>query len=298
MIIVIAGPTGVGKTELSLELAKHYDCEIISGDSMQVYRGMDIGTAKVSPFEKAQVPHHLIDTVEVEEEYSVANYQTDARRAIKNIKAKGKTPMIVGGSGFYIKAALHDFTFDDTKRDPGFAKGFKNWDNHTLYEHLKEYDARSAASIHPNNRLRVLQALQRAYEGNRKSAHQTGHTPLYDYVLIVLSMPRKTLYERIESRVEQMMDQGLLEEARMLYQMPLSKTAREAISYKELFKHFQGEWCLDESVEQIKTNTRRLAKRQFTYFYNQFEFNEIDVSNQDLSARIKQAKKVIDHSNQ
>lgn len=298
MIIVIGGPTGVGKTELSLALAKKYDCEIISADSMQVYKGMDIGTAKATKDERGVVVHHLLDIVRVEEEFSVAEYQESARAAIDDIISRGKTPMFVGGSGFYIKAALHDFTFENTRRDEAFEAAHAHYDNQTLHRMLEGTDPRSASTIHPNNRVRVLQALRRAREGNPKSAHTSGDKPLYDYSLIVLEMPRQALYRRIEQRVDAMIERGLIEEAKALHSKPLSKTAYRAIGYKELYRYFEGVDRYAEAIDNIKTNTRRLAKRQYTYFYNQFNYRALSVHQNALITILDKASRIVDASPQ
>ncbi len=278
MIVVIAGPTGVGKTELSLKIAEHYRTDIISGDSMQVYKGLDIGTAKVSPADQERITHHMIDVLEPTEPFSVAFYQRQVRLLIETLKKEEKLPLIVGGTGFYIKSVLHDYEFEESARDFDFEAAHDETDNETLYEMLKELDIEAARNLHPNNRRRVLHALKRAKAGNPIGKHYKKDEKRYDYLLIVLSMKRATLYERIDARVDAMFDAGLLEEARALYDMDASYTAENAIGYKEIFGYFNGEYSLEAAKELIKRNTRRFAKRQFTYFRRQFDAVTIDVT--------------------
>ena len=296
MVVVIAGPTGVGKTALSIEVAKHYDTEIISGDSMQVYKTLDIGTAKVTAEEADGIPHHMIDILSPEEPFSVAMYQREVRALIKRFEDKGKLPLIVGGTGFYIKSVLHDFDFDGSVRDEDYDRRYRDLDNKTLHERLKAKDPKSADTIHQNNRKRVLQALIRAEEGTPKSARTEGETPLYDYCLIVLRMERTTLYERINQRVDAMIQAGLLKEARALYEKGPSSTAAQAIGYKELFEYFEGHVTLETAIETIKRNTRRYAKRQYTYFFNQFDPHVIDVDGKDIKTISSEAISIIDRA--
>ncbi len=277
MIVVITGPTGVGKTELSLAVAEHYCTEIISGDAMQVYKGMDIGTAKVNKEERAAIRHHMIDILSPQEAFSVANYQKAVREHIETMYTAGKLPLIVGGTGFYIKSVLHDFDFTDTKRDFTYEKKLEALNDETLHEKLVELDPDAAKTLHPHNRKRVLQALRRAESGQLKSASTNQDKALYDYLIIVLDMEREKLYHRIETRVDAMFAQGLLEEARKIYDENPAYTAANAIGYKELFGYFAGSYDLPEAKRLIKRNTRRYAKRQLTYFRNQFDAKIIDV---------------------
>ncbi|MFW5895041.1 MAG: tRNA (adenosine(37)-N6)-dimethylallyltransferase MiaA [Bacillota bacterium] len=294
MIITIVGPTGVGKTKLSLELAKHFDVEIISGDSMQIYKGMDIGTAKIDPISREKVPHHMIDIITPDTSFSVADYQTKVRGLIKSIESKGKDPLIVGGTGFYIKSVLHDFNFKGTKTSEDFLRRHKDQTPMALYRKLQALDPATAKKVHPHNKKRVLRAIERAEEGAPLSEEKKGDTPLYPYVLMVLYMEREKLYAVINERVDQMFEEGLLDEARALWKKDLAKTAREAIGYKELFEYFDGLVTLDEAKRKIKQNTRRFAKRQMTYFKNQFDPYFIRVDDKPFEEVVETAKQHIE----
>ncbi len=296
MIIVLTGPTGVGKTKLSLALAKHYQTDIISGDSMQIYQGMDIGTAKVSAEDQAQIKHHMIDILPPQEPYSVANFQRDVRAKINDLQKENKKPFIVGGTGFYIKSVLHDFEFDDTKRDFTLEAQYQAYDNESLYQKLQTLDAKTAKKLHPNNRKRILQALSQAKKGQPISEKTNQSQPLYDYIVIVLTLQREKLYETIEKRVDTMFAQGLVKEAQNLYKQNLSYTAKQAIGYQELFAHFDGDYDLKEAKTRIKRNTRRYAKRQLTYFKHQFNAEIIDTTKMDFQALLKKSQSLIDQA--
>jgi len=293
MVVIIAGPTGVGKTKMAVELAKHYNTEIISGDSMQIYKGLDIGTAKVTTSEAQGITHHMIDIIEPTKDYSVAQYQRQVRHLINTFQTKNKRPIIAGGTGYYIKSVLHDFDFSEAHQSTTFEQQFESTNNEALHSYLASLDKASSETMHPNNRKRVLQALYRVMHGKKKSALKEP-APLYDYCLIVLSMDRKTLYERIDQRVDQMMAEGLVEEAKMLYDSTPSTTASKAIGYKELFGYFEGDYDLKEAIRLIKRNTRRYAKRQFTYFNNQFNPHYIDMGKNSFENAFYQAVKIID----
>ncbi len=296
MVVVITGPTGVGKTKLSLEIATHYNTAIISGDSMQIYKGLDIGTAKASKEEQSLIKHHMIDILPPQESFSVALYQKQVRALIEQFKLNNKLPLIVGGTGFYIKSVLHDFNFEASHPDEDFIKKHEPFDRETLYEMLSEKDSEAARLIHPNNKKRVIQALYKTHNTSHHTSTKNGETPLYDYCLIVLRRNRETLYQIINDRVDEMIENGLVQEAKKLYQSHPSLTAQKAIGYKELFEYFDGATTLKESIELIKRNTRRYAKRQFTYFYNQFEPFIIDVDNKSLSTLKNEAIQIIDNN--
>ncbi len=297
MIVVITGPTGVGKTALSIEVAKHFNTEIISGDSMQVYRQMDIGTAKVTEREAEAVSHHMIDILDPSQPYSVAAYQKDVRQLIETFQVNNRLPLIVGGTGFYIKSVLHDFNFDDAFRDDSIDALYENTSNETLHQQLKTLDPPSAKAIHPNNRKRILQALNRAQQGVPKSEQTAQDTVVYPYLLIVLTMDRHKLYERINDRVEAMFDAGLLEEAHALYNRnDLSKTAKQAIGYKECFAHFEGLLSLEDTKALIKKRSRQYAKRQLTYFKHQFDAKVVDVTHMDDAEKFTEIIKLINNA--
>ncbi len=281
MIIVIVGPTGVGKTRVSIELAKRLNTEIISGDSVQVYKGLTIGSAKVTEEEKEGIKHHMIDILNPQESFSVALYQRYVREAIKTIESQGKIPIIVGGTGFYIKSTLHDFNFDQAHRDAHFDVKFESYSNEELHDLLKRRDEKASKLVHPNNRHRVLQSLFRAEQGVKRSEQSNQEKPLYDYRIIGLTMPKEKLYERINQRVEMMFHQGLVEEVKHLYDANIHTQATQAIGYKELYQYFNQEVSLEEAKEAIKKHSRQYAKRQYTYFKNQFNVKWFNV---DLSA--------------
>lgn len=285
-VIVLVGPTAVGKTKLSIDIAKAFNGEIISGDSMQIYKGMNIGTAKITPEEMNGVPHHLIDIKQPDESFSTAEFQQLVRLKIKEIAARGKTPMIVGGTGLYIQSVLYDYTFTDEKSDPAFREEMTLFKQQhgpiKLYEKLKEADPDAAKAIHPNNVRRVIRALEIIHTtGQKISDMQNGHqeVPLYDTAFIGLKMDRELLYERIHQRIDMMLDEGLIEEVSALYQSGLKDCQSvQAIGYKELYAYFQGDCSLDEAIQQLKQNSRRYAKRQFTWFRNKMDVTWFDMT--------------------
>lgn len=280
-IIIIVGPTAVGKTSLSLSLAKAVDGEIISGDSMQIYRNLDIGTAKVSKDEQNGIPHYLIDEVDVATSYAVSDFQKRARFLIEDISSRGKVPIVVGGTGLYIESLLYDVTFggsgenDTAFRDAQEAIAVEKG-NRYLWERLAKVDPTAAEKIHFNNRRRVIRALEVYHvTGQPFSSYQSERQEkelLYDAKIIGLTTDREKLYQRINLRVEQMVEAGLIEEARWLHQQPLSDAqASRGIGYKELFPYFENEASLQEAKEAIQQNSRRYAKRQLTWFKNRLE---------------------------
>ncbi|MBB4074119.1 tRNA dimethylallyltransferase [Anoxybacillus voinovskiensis] len=275
-LVVLIGPTAVGKTKMSIELAKRLDAEIISGDSMQIYRGMDIGTAKIMPAEMQGIPHHLIDIKDPEDSFSVAEFQQLVRPLIREITRRGKLPMIVGGTGLYIQSVLYDYQFTDAPSDEGYRQKLRKLvEEHgemALFNMLKAVDEESAARIHPRNVRRVIRALEIYHcTGKTMSEWQKTQTPelLYDVAIIGLTMEREQLYRRINERVEQMIANGLLDEVKALYDRGLSDCQSiQAIGYKELYAYFAGTISLEEAIEQLKQNSRRYAKRQLTWFRN------------------------------
>ena len=279
MIICIVGPTGVGKTKLSIELAKKLNGEIINADSTQVYKGMDIATAKVTEKEKENIPHHLFDLKNIDEDYTVFDYQKDCREKIEEIKKKGKTPIIVGGTGLYIKAALYDYKFEEEK----ITKDYSKYSTEELYERLLAIDNKT--TIHPNNRKRIERALN-YYENNTEllSSKQKTNELLYNVLFIGLTTSREILYERINKRVDLMLENGLMDEAKRIYETNIrSKAVLTPIGYKELFEYFDGNKSLDESIELIKQRSRRYAKRQYTWNNHQIPVNwfNVDFNNFD-----------------
>ena len=261
-IIVIVGPTGVGKTKLSVELAKKLNGEIINADSMQVYKSLDIGTAKIKEEEKEGIPHYLFNIKNVSDMYTIFDYQIDARKTINDILNRGKTPILVGGSGLYIRAALYDYKldFEDKKKD------YSMYSNQELLNMCISIDTN--CNIHLNNRKRLERFLDKA-ENNSEIVNDS--KPIYDFTMIGLTTDRDNLYNIINKRVDKMMDEGLLNEVRFMYDNNIkSKSIMTGIGYKELYDYFDGNISLEEAVELIKKNSRHLAKRQYTFFNNQF----------------------------
>lgn len=276
MIIVITGPTGVGKTKLSVSLAKKINAEVINADSMQVYKGLDIATAKIKEEEKEGVVHHLFDIAEVNDNYTVYDYQRDCRRKIEEITSRGKNIIIVGGTGLYIKSALYNYEFNEENN----TYDFSNMSNSEILNKIKEYD--EDIDIHVNNRQRLERALTKVMNGTVNSLK--GNQKLYDFKMIGLTLDRDLLYKRIDSRVDTMVRDGLIEEARMLYDKGVySKAIKTGIGYKELYQYFDGEITLDEALDLIKKNSRHYAKRQYTFFNNQFSMKwfNVDLDNFD-----------------
>ncbi|MFS0688018.1 tRNA (adenosine(37)-N6)-dimethylallyltransferase MiaA [Sporosarcina sp. 179-K 8C2 HS] len=285
-VIAIVGPTASGKTALSIELAKRLDGEIINGDAMQVYKGLNIGTAKITEQEKEGIPHHLFDIKEPNESFSVAEYQSTVRNCIEEIQSRGKQPIIVGGTGLYIQSVLFDFRFTEEAGDEKVrAELEKELESEggaeRLYNRLQKLDPESAEKIHPNNHRRLIRALEIIeVTGKTKNEHEqgAGDAPLYDHLIVGLKLDREVLYERIDVRVDQMMEEGLLEEARGLWEKGVRNVQSvQAIGYKELYQYFEGAISLDEAVELIKKNTRHYAKRQLTYFRNKVKISWFDV---------------------
>ncbi|ULT58683.1 tRNA (adenosine(37)-N6)-dimethylallyltransferase MiaA [Neobacillus drentensis] len=285
-LIVIIGPTAVGKTNLSIEMAKRYDGEIISGDSMQIYRGMDIGTAKITEEEMQGIPHHLIDIKEPEENFSVAEFQLLVRAKINEIAKRGKLPIIVGGTGLYIQSVIYDYQFSDVPGDEAFRleleERAKQIGNEALYKELQAVDPESAAQIHPNNLRRVIRALEIFHlTGKTMLDFQRKQQPdlMYETALVGLSMEREKLYERINRRVDIMVEQGLLDEVKSLYNQGLRNCQSiQAIGYKEIYDYLDGSVTWEEAVEQLKQNSRRYAKRQLTWFRNKMDVQWFDMT--------------------
>jgi tRNA dimethylallyltransferase len=285
-LVVIIGPTAVGKTKLSIALAKRLNGEIISGDSMQIYKGMDIGTAKIKPEEMEGIPHHLLDIKEPWESFSVVEFQQLARSHIHEISARGRLPMIVGGTGLYIQSVIYDYQFSAAPSDEAYRRQLRKIaeekGEETLHEKLKAIDPESAERIHPHNLRRVIRALEIYHcTGKTMTEWQRGQTKqlVYDAAIVGLTMEREQLYRRINERVEQMLAEGLLEEARALYDRGIRDCQSvQAIGYKELYDYFDGRVSLEEAIEQLKQNSRRYAKRQLTWFRNQMPVQWFDMT--------------------
>lgn len=279
MIIAVVGPTGVGKTRMSIALAKKYDAEIISCDSMQIYKKMDIGTAKVSKGEMDGVVHHMIDIKEPDEEYSVFDYQKDARKILNSLLEKKKNVVIVGGTGLYLKALLYDYNFKKIEEK----KDLSNYTNDELYKKVIAIDPKT--KIHVNNRQRLESFLNNHDEENLPKASKK----LYDAKIIGLTRPRDELYEAINNRVDEMIHEGLVEEARYFYDNYLTcKALNSAIAYKELFMYFNNDITLEDAIQLIKKRSRNYAKRQYTWFKNQMDVKWFNVLVNDFDKTIKE----------
>jgi tRNA dimethylallyltransferase len=273
-VIVICGPTAVGKTKLAIDVAKYFNFEIISGDSVSVYKKLDIGSAKPTLDEMCGIKHYLIDIKDPWDKYSVYDFMHDAREIIDN---SNDIKIISGGTGLYISSCLYDYEFKSPKRDASFEERFKDYSNEELFEYLKKIDKNiSNINIHPNNRNRVLRAIEVTEKtGKEFSSFNNKAKKVYDYFIIYLSMPREILYERINLRVDKMFDEGLLKEVKDLYD---NNIMPDAIGYKEFIPYFKGLISLDDVKEEIKKNTRHLAKRQETWFRNQMDSHFYDLS--------------------
>ncbi len=286
-LIVLTGPTAVGKTECSLTLAKRIGGEIISADSMQVYRGMDIGSAKLPLKERQGIPHHLIDCCDPSEDYNVVRFQMEAKRCIREITERGHIPILTGGTGFYIQAVLYDIDFTETDTDYSYRHELEERavteGAEALHAELAALDPDSAAAIHPNNVKRVIRALEFARQtGSRISEHnqeQRQKESPYRFAYIVLNRPRPELYRRIDLRVDQMMEEGLLDEVTRLRAGGLTSTdvSMQGLGYKQIYSYLDGKETLPEAVDRIKKETRHFAKRQITWFKREREVEWVNL---------------------
>lgn len=291
-VIVIIGPTGVGKTKLSIELAKKLNGEIINADSTQIYKDLDIATAKITEKEKENIPHHLFDIKSIEEDYTVYDYQQDCRKNIEKILKK-KTPILVGGTGLYIKAALYDYQFDKEF----CVTNFDNLNNDELYNYLLTLDPNT--DVHKNNRKRVERAIN-YFLNNKKplSEKKKSNTLLYDCIFIGLTTDRDILYSKINSRVDNMIKNGLIEEAKKIYNTNIrTKAVMTPIGYKELFEYFDNHISLDKAIELIKQRSRNYAKRQYTWFKNQMNVNWFNVDFKNFDKTVEEVLSFISQNN-
>lgn len=283
MIIVILGPTGVGKTKMSVELAKRLKGEVINADSTQVYRGLNIATAKVTEKEKENIPHHLFDIKDINENYTVFDYQKDARLVLEKLKREGKTPIIVGGTGLYIKALLYDYDFKEENNNYDFS----NYTTKELYDKALEIDP--AMNIHQNNRQRLERFISYYLNNNEVKGKEKTDKLLYDTLFIGLTCEREVLYERLNKRVDQMVNEGLLDEAFNLFKSNVrTKAVMTPIGYKELFPYFEGTETLEKSLDLIKQKTRNYAKRQYTWFNHQVPVKWFNVDFDDFNNTINE----------
>lgn len=300
-IIAVAGPTAVGKTKLAIMIARAFDGEIVSCDSMQLYRFMDIGSAKPTPEELSLARHHLVDVIDPREEFSVAQYQKLAKAAIRDVFSRGRTPVISGGTGLYLNSLLYEMDFSAVPMDFSYRDQLmeqaKREGSASLHRMLEEQDPDAAAKIHPNNTKKIVRALERLNEGEgriRQFSDIKKETDDYDVILIGLTRDRGELYERINKRVEQLMKAGLEEEVRNLLDMGLTREhiSMKGIGYKEMLDYLQGECTREEVIDKIQKNTRHYAKKQLTWFrrydkmnwYNLSEFADDESAAEEITA--------------
>ena len=302
-LIILTGPTAVGKTALSLELAKRINAEIISADSMQVYRHMDIGSAKIMPDQMQGIRHHLIDVLDPSESFNVCRFQTLATEALREIAGRGKLPLIVGGTGFYIQALLYDIDFSEEDSNGAYRKMLeekaKEGGAHALYEMLLAVDQKSAENIHENNVKRVIRALEYHHDTGKKiSEHneeeRSKESP-YDFRYFVLTDDRKRIYENIDRRVDEMMKKGLLNEVMRLKEMGYTPglVSMQGLGYKELMQHLEGAYDLPRAVSLIKQKTRHYAKRQMTWFRRERDVIFIEKAGRTTEELVRELMKYI-----
>ncbi len=267
-VYVVAGATATGKTALAVALAQRLGGEVISADSMQIYREMNIGTAKPTMEERQGIPHHMLDVVYPSEAYSVALYQQQAKQCIAQIHSKGKLPILAGGTGLYINSITHRLQFADKKEDTELRAELNALDTLALYDILKAVDEEAAARIHPNNKKRVVRAIEIAKLGKGEETYNFDTVNKeYDFRIIGLRTEREVLYANINQRVDKMLEQGLLAEAKYLYEKyGKEPVSMQGIGYKELVEYLEKQITLEDAVELVKRNTRRFAKRQGTWF--------------------------------
>ncbi len=277
-LIIIAGPTATGKSDLAVALAKEIGGEVISADSVQVYRGLDIGSAKLTPEEMQGIPHHLIDVLDPEEPFNITIFQKMAKDAIKDIRSRGHVPILCGGTGFYIQSVLYDIEFSEEAGGPyreELEKAAAEGRGEKLYEQLRAVDPASCEKIHPNNIKRVIRALEYYHETGRPiSEHneeQRAREAAYDAAFFVLNDERARLYERIDRRVDRMIEAGLVEEVRRLKDagVPRHTTSMQGLGYKEIYAYLEGECSLEEAIDAVKSGSRHFAKRQLTWFHRE-----------------------------
>ena len=302
-VVAIGGPTATGKTALSVALAQHFDGEVISADSMQIYHGLDVGTAKVAPQECQGVPHHLVDILDPETPFSVADFVSAADACIRSITAAGRLPLVVGGTGLYITSLLNGMDFAPEKGDPAIRQKLEQQaeaeGKEALYRELQAIDPEYAATVHPNNLPRVIRALElyrntgRLMSEQRRQARRS-EPPYRSLCLCLGYRDRALLYRRIDERVDRMWDSGILDEARVVYDhRDTYRTAAQAIGYKEFFPYFDGTQSLDACLDRLKQASRNYAKRQLTWFRHQQDAVWLDVDDTENGTVLQRAETLI-----
>lgn len=281
-VIVITGPTGVGKTKMSVSIAKLLDGEIINCDSMQIYKGLNIGTAKIKEEEKEGIPHYLFDIKNVNEDYSIYDYQIDARKVIDDILSRGKTPILVGGTGLYIKSAIYDYKLNEEKSN----NDYEDYTKEELYDMLVKIDPK--IKIDKDNKRRLVRALNYYIENGKMISSNKTNELVYDTIFIGLTTERSKLYSIINSRVDKMIDDGLIKEVKSFFDNKIhTKPLVNGIGYKELYGYFDDKLTLGESVDLIKSNSRHYAKRQYTFLRNQLDVKWFNVDFENFSNTIR-----------
>ena len=289
-IIVIVGPTGIGKTKLSIELAHKIDAEIINGDSVAIYKRLDIGSAKPTKEEQEGIPHHLIDIKEADEEYTVFDYQKEVRKKIDEIRSRNKRIIIVGGTGLYIKAALYDYKF----KEGTTYNNYNDLSNEELLNKIKEYKIENTPDL--NNRKRLVRLLNKLE--NNEEITNNKDIALYNFIVIGLTIDRDTLYNRINERVDKMFEKGLLNEINSLkHYYKKSRILNSGIGYKEFYGYLFENESLENVKDKIKLNSRRFAKRQYTFFKNQFDTNWFNVNLDNFNKTVEEIYKYISQKN-
>ena len=294
-IIVLTGPTGVGKTKLSIELAKYYDGEIINADSMQIYKDLNIGTAKIKEEEKEGIPHHLFDIKDVFEDYTIYHYQKDCRSKIEEIINRNKTPILVGGTGLYIKSALYDYKLDKNIKD---INNYEEKSTEELYNLLISLDYKAKNIIDDKNRRRIINAINFYNNNGYSITENKTNDLLYDAIFIGLTTDRDNLYSIINNRVDKMINDGLVNEVKSFYDKKIfTKPLTGGIGYRELYKYFNDDITYEEAIELIKRDSRRYAKRQYTFFNHQLPIKWFETDYNNFSNTIKEVCDYIDNNN-
>ena len=290
-VVVITGPTAVGKTKLSIAIAKKFNTDLINADAYQVYKKMNIGTAKATIDEQDNVKHHLLDYLEPTDEFSISDYQKIVRRVIDEMTKRNKLPILVGGSGLYIDSVINEYHFDEEKRVE--TNEFDDLSNEELHKVLEELDFEASQKIHQNNRKRVLRAIELAKYPDNKDSRSQRDIPYYDTLCIFLADDRDKLYDRINKRVDLMIDAGLVDEIKNIGLDNFSRTSKAAIGYKEIIEYLNGNISLEEAIELIKKNSRHYAKRQFTWFNNKTKSTIVNVNVDNFDETILEVEDLI-----